>query len=205
MHIGEKIKKRRIDLGYSQEKLAKKLGYKSKTSIHKIEAGINDITQSKVIEFAKILKTTPAYLMNLEIEISPKSFGEKIKKLRKELGLSLKEIANHLEVSESLISRYESNEVKNMGIDKIIPLAQILQTNPNYIIGWGEITENKNTIEIENLDILLTKSELDEFNKIVSINQILFLNKIKDKKYINLFKDVLLKIFVYSKEDKKGE
>lgn len=63
MKIGEKIKKLREKLGYTQEQLAELMGYKSKSTINKIEAGINDITQSKVIEFAKILKTTPAYLM----------------------------------------------------------------------------------------------------------------------------------------------
>ena len=63
MKIGEKIKKLREDLGYTQEQLAELMGYKSKSTINKIESGINDITQSKVIEFSKILKTTPAYLM----------------------------------------------------------------------------------------------------------------------------------------------
>ena len=37
--------------------------YKSKTTIAKIENGTNDIVQSKVTEFAKVLDTTPAYLM----------------------------------------------------------------------------------------------------------------------------------------------
>ena len=66
MGIGEKIKKRREELGYTQEELAKKTGYKSRSSINKIEVGINDVAQSKIVEFAKILKTTPAYLMGWE-------------------------------------------------------------------------------------------------------------------------------------------
>ena len=47
----------------TQEELAYRLGYKSKTTIAKIENGTNDIVQSKVTEFAKVLDTTPAYLM----------------------------------------------------------------------------------------------------------------------------------------------
>jgi len=62
-HIGIQIKQRREELGMTQEELAKKLGYKSKSTINKIEAGINDIVQSKVIAFAEALDTTPAYLM----------------------------------------------------------------------------------------------------------------------------------------------
>ena len=40
--------------------------------------------------------------------------NEIIKKRRKELGLTLKQVAEQLGVSESLISRYESKDVKNM-------------------------------------------------------------------------------------------
>lgn len=61
--IGKRIRKRREELGMTQEELASKLHYKSKTTIAKIENGTNDIVQSKVIEFAKALHTTPAYLM----------------------------------------------------------------------------------------------------------------------------------------------
>lgn len=50
-------------MGLSQEELAKKIGYKDRSTIAKIEAGINDITQSKVVAFANALETTPAWLM----------------------------------------------------------------------------------------------------------------------------------------------
>ena len=42
-NIGERIKKRRKKLGMTQEDLSNKLGYKSKTTIAKIENGTNDI------------------------------------------------------------------------------------------------------------------------------------------------------------------
>ena len=61
--IGKRIRSRREQLGMTQEELASRLGYKSKTTIAKIENGTNDIVQSKVTEFAKVLDTTPAYLM----------------------------------------------------------------------------------------------------------------------------------------------
>lgn len=75
--IGEKIKEKREKLNLSQEQLADKLGYKSKTSIHKVEQGMTDLPQSKMIEFAKALNTTPTYLMGLEIpEEIPNSIPE---------------------------------------------------------------------------------------------------------------------------------
>ena len=42
--LGNFIKQRRIELGMTQEDLAHKLGYKSKSSINKIEMGINGIS-----------------------------------------------------------------------------------------------------------------------------------------------------------------
>ena len=75
--------------------------------------------------------------------------NEIIKKRRKELGLTLKDVADKLGVSESLISRYESNDVKNMGIDKLIPLAEVLKTTPVYLMGL----ENDKKEEKENINM----------------------------------------------------
>ena len=61
--IGNNISRIRRDLGLTQEDLAKKMGYKSKSTINKIELGINDIPQSKIVQFAQVLGTTPAELM----------------------------------------------------------------------------------------------------------------------------------------------
>ncbi len=66
--LGENIKNKRLQLKLTQEDLAKKLGYKSRSSINKIELGINDISQRQILAFAKALNTTPAYLLGLENE-----------------------------------------------------------------------------------------------------------------------------------------
>lgn len=66
MTLGEKIKLKREELNLSQEELAEKMNYKSKTSIHKIEQGITDLPLSKVKELAAVLNTTSAYLMGWE-------------------------------------------------------------------------------------------------------------------------------------------
>lgn len=61
--IGNNILLLRKQLGWSQEELAKKMGYKTKSSINKIELGKSDIPQSKIVKFADVLGTTPAFLM----------------------------------------------------------------------------------------------------------------------------------------------
>ena len=57
------IKKLREARGMSQDELAKEVGFKSRSSINKIELGINDITQSKLVAIAKALHVTPADLL----------------------------------------------------------------------------------------------------------------------------------------------
>jgi transcriptional regulator with XRE-family HTH domain len=83
--VGENILQMRKRLGWTQEELATRMGYKSKSTINKIELGINDIPQSKIVKFADVLGTTPAHLMGWNDEeesLSPEepvlSEGEKI-------------------------------------------------------------------------------------------------------------------------------
>ena len=47
-NIGKRIKARREELGMTQAELAKRLGYKSKTTIAKIESGVNDIGHNPI-------------------------------------------------------------------------------------------------------------------------------------------------------------
>ena len=66
MTLYDRIRTRREQLNMSQEELAKRLGYKSRSTIAKIESGENDITQSKIVAFAKALGVKPGYLMGWE-------------------------------------------------------------------------------------------------------------------------------------------
>lgn len=54
----------------SQDDLARAMGYKDRSMITKIESGKVDISQKKIIAFAKVLNTTPAYLMGWNDEVS---------------------------------------------------------------------------------------------------------------------------------------
>lgn len=63
MTIGDRIKYRREELHMSQDELAKKLGYKSRSSVNKIELNQRNLTQSKIKMIADALETTPSYIM----------------------------------------------------------------------------------------------------------------------------------------------
>lgn len=78
MTIGERVKSARIKKGFTQEELAHKLGYKSRSSINKIEME-RDIPRSMIVKLAEILEVTPAYLMGWEeppAEPEPQSIGD---------------------------------------------------------------------------------------------------------------------------------
>lgn len=60
---GLRIRERREALKMSQTELAKITGYSDKTAISKIENCHSDLTQSKILTFAKALHTSHQYLM----------------------------------------------------------------------------------------------------------------------------------------------
>lgn len=64
--IANRIRALRESLGMSQDELAKRVGYTSRSSVAKVEAGEVDLTQTKIMAFAKALNTTPTYLMGID-------------------------------------------------------------------------------------------------------------------------------------------
>lgn len=87
MSIGTNIKKRRYELRMSQQDLANALGYKTRSTIAKIESGENDVTQKKLQRFAEVLDTTvealitgtsaPSHITELPaVSDTPMSFTE---------------------------------------------------------------------------------------------------------------------------------
>lgn len=60
---GDRIRRRREEIGMTQEELARKLGYTSATTVSKLELGANNLRQSKIKALADALQTTPEYIM----------------------------------------------------------------------------------------------------------------------------------------------
>ena len=62
--------------------------------------------------------------------------GERLKRLRKDLGLSADELGAMIGKDRSTIYRYERGDIDKATIDVIPPLARALQTTPQHIMGW---------------------------------------------------------------------
>lgn len=86
--------------------------------------------------------------------------NDRIKQRRLELKLSLKDVATALGVAESTVSRYETKDIQNMGIDKVEALAKVLDCSPGYLMGWEEKSETPKLDEYQEKNkILFSKYE----------------------------------------------
>ena len=68
--------------------------------------------------------------------------GERIKQLRLEHGLTQEELGARLGVQRAAVQKYEKGTVKNIKRDALIRLAEVLDTTPEYLLGWEETPKN---------------------------------------------------------------
>ena len=64
--------------------------------------------------------------------------GDRLKRLRKELGLSADELGAMIGKDRSTIYRYERGDIENATVDVIPRLAKALKTTPQHILGWDK-------------------------------------------------------------------
>ena len=68
--------------------------------------------------------------------------GERIRTRRKELQLSVDDLALILGKDRSTIYRYESNDIEKLPTTILEPLAKALRTTPAYLMGWSDSSED---------------------------------------------------------------
>lgn len=68
------------------------------------------------------------------------NIGMAIKTRREQLELTQQQVADYVGVSKSAVSRWESGDVANMGIDKLSKLSEVLSVSPLDIINETELT-----------------------------------------------------------------
>lgn len=91
-----------------------------------------------------------------------------IKNRRIELGLTMKDLAEKVGVSEATISRWESGEISNMKRSAIFALSKVLDISPDKLLGLSEFTP-KDERDIQKrlqtiLDELDDKAALNFYN-----------------------------------------
>lgn len=66
------------------------------------------------------------------------NYGERIRQRRKELDISVDELADSIGKSRATVYRYENGDIEDMPIGIIEPLAKALRTTPDYLMGWDD-------------------------------------------------------------------
>lgn len=67
---------------------------------------------------------------------------------RKELNMTMKQVADKVGVSEGTISRWESGKIADMRRDKIMAYAQALNISPAIIMGWDNVDSSSTSESI---------------------------------------------------------
>lgn len=78
------------------------------------------------------------------------TIGQKIKELRKQLNMSVDELASKLGKNRATIYRYERGDIENLPLDVLEPLANALETTPAYLMGWEDESN------VQNIDVQFT-------------------------------------------------
>lgn len=143
MNVGNRIRKRRIELNMSVDELAKRLD-KNRTTIYRYEKGdIENLPIDILDPLAKSLETTPAYLMGWDkeepIAKTGITMGDVFKALRISNNLSVEEFANETGISVAEINSYESGKLQvPVGIINLvadffgISITDILEEHKDY-------------------------------------------------------------------------
>ena len=119
--------------------------------------------------------------------------GKRIRERRKELSLSVDELAQKLNKNRTTVYRYEKGDIENLPMDILGPLAEALNTTPAYLMGWESksvsaldtITDyyrlsvgNENNVRIERFKVWAKKFDKyvftdEEHNKLVEYAEFL--------------------------------
>ena len=96
---------------------------------------------------------------------------------RKELGMTLEDVANRVGVSRATVHRWEKGALQNPGRDKIASLAAALQVSPEYLLGWSDDPGTQMTYDLAVAAANLTLEEVS-----LVLDYIAFLKSQRKKK-----------------------
>jgi transcriptional regulator with XRE-family HTH domain len=101
-----------------------------------------------------------------------------IKDRRSELGITLKEIADKVGVSEATVQRWESGNISTLRHNRIAKLAEVLDVHPAKLMGWNESVISPAEQRMLTTYLLAKESDKAEVRALASaIDRILGLNE----------------------------
>ncbi|MBQ8468240.1 MAG: helix-turn-helix transcriptional regulator [Clostridia bacterium] len=100
--IGQRIHRLRKEKNLTQDDLAKKVGYTSRTTVNKVEKDLIDLPYSKIMSFCKALEVSEEYLLGLGFHHNV-SFYDRVFALLKEKNISLQELGKNIGIDENVV------------------------------------------------------------------------------------------------------
>lgn len=88
--------------------------------------------------------------------------------------MSADELGKRLGKDRSTIYRYEKGDIENLPLDILEPIAEALNTTPQYLMGWSEMQKNNDALS----DIIVRMRTDEDFFESVNIMYML-----DDKKF----------------------
>lgn len=98
---------------------------------------VNAFTQ-EIFEFFNFIIAFLQYSLYNISEVIQLDISKAIKNRRMQLGLTMKDVADAVGVSEGTVSRWESGDIANMKRDRIFLLSKVLDVSPLLILGLEE-------------------------------------------------------------------
>lgn len=95
-------------------------------------------------------------------EVYEMTIGKRIKERRLSLGMTVDELAMKLGKNRATVYRYESDEIKDMPLSVLAPLADALYTTPAYLIGI-DVEENDRE-DLQNTQLQRLIACFNQFN-----------------------------------------
>lgn len=103
--------------------------------------------------------------------------GERIKTRRKDLGITADQLAEQIGVSRATIFRYENGDIEKLPVNALVPIANVLHTSVNYLMGWDDDSEKRpatvsddgpNAVKSRIIALLDTMTE-DQLEKLLAV------------------------------------
>lgn len=132
--LGERLKVLRKQHGLTLEQVGDAVGV-GKSTVRKWETGeITSIGHDKVIKLAEVFQISSGELLSPD---RPKqAVANRIRSCREEIGLSVDELAEIIGKNRATVYRYENGYIEDIPISVVRRLAEVLQTDPAYLVGW---------------------------------------------------------------------
>jgi len=99
-------------------------------------------------------------------EAQKMNIGQRIKNMRLKNNLTQDELALSIGTTKQTIHKYENGIITNIPSSKIEAIANILNTTPNYLMGWTE-EESKVHTTLANLRIFFLKQDYNIYEEIM--------------------------------------